>query len=68
MTRGSTIDARLITCENYSGSTRTISHGIANEIDSSQTVIVPQLQHMGLVERPDLFLDPLLKCLEPPND
>jgi (E)-2-((N-methylformamido)methylene)succinate hydrolase len=54
----------VVTCENDSGSTPAMSHGIAREILSSQTLIVPQLQHMGLVEQPELFVQPLVTFLK----
>jgi pimeloyl-ACP methyl ester carboxylesterase len=54
----------VITCENDSGSTPAMSHGIAAEIAGAQTIIVPRLQHMGLVEEPELFTGPLLEFLD----
>ena len=49
----------MITCENDSGSTPGMSHGIAAEIDGAEAIIVPKLKHMGLVEQPDLFIEPV---------
>lgn len=49
----------VMTCENDSGSTPQMSHGIAAEIAGSQTIIVPQLQHLGLMEDPRAFTDPI---------
>lgn len=49
----------VMTCEHDSGSTPAMSEKIGQEIWGSEVVIVPELQHMGLVERPDLFLPPL---------
>ena len=54
----------VMTCENDSGSTPDMSRGIASEIENSETVIVPQLKHMGLVERPELFIHPVMEFLE----
>jgi len=54
----------VITCENDSGSTPAMTHGIASEIESAVSVIVPHLQHMGLVEQPDLFIEPIKLFLE----
>jgi (E)-2-((N-methylformamido)methylene)succinate hydrolase len=54
----------VMTCENDSGSTPAMSHAIAAEIAGAQTIIVPGLQHMGLVERPALFTAPLLHFLD----
>ena len=53
----------VITCENDSGSTPAMSQAIASEIAGADVIIVPHLQHMGLVEQPGLFLKPLLKFL-----
>jgi (E)-2-((N-methylformamido)methylene)succinate hydrolase len=53
----------VMTCERDSGSTPAMAHAIASEIAGAQTVIVPRLQHLGLIERPDLFLAPILRLL-----
>jgi pimeloyl-ACP methyl ester carboxylesterase len=58
------IPTLVMTCENDSGSTPAMSHAITAEISGAQTIVVPRLQHMGLVERPDLFTEPLLKFLD----
>jgi pimeloyl-ACP methyl ester carboxylesterase len=54
----------IITCENDSGSTPAMSKAIASEINRSKVVIIPKLQHMGLVERPEFFTRPLLAFLK----
>lgn len=54
----------VITCENDSGSTPAMSHAIAADIEGAQTLIVPGLQHMGLLERPDLFTKPIASFLD----
>ena len=54
----------VLTCENDSGSTPAMSLAIASEIAGAETVIVPRLQHMGLVEQPELFIRPMLAFLE----
>lgn len=46
----------VMTAEHDSGSTPAMAHAIASEIDDADAVVVPNLQHMGLVERCDLFL------------
>ena len=56
--------ALVMTCENDSGSTPQMSHDIAAEIAGSQTIIVPHLQHLGLMEDPDAFTTPILTFLE----
>ncbi len=53
----------VMTCEHDSGSTPSMSHAIASEIEGAETAIVPGLQHLGLIERPDLFIQPILRFL-----
>ena len=40
-----------------------MSLAIASEIAGAQTKIIPELQHLGLIERPDLFIAPILSFL-----
>jgi len=49
----------VMTCENDTGSTPKMSHDIAAEIENSQTHIIPHLQHLGLIEYPELFINPI---------
>lgn len=51
--------ALVMTCENDSGSTPAMSRAIAAEMPAAEVVIVPGLQHLGLIERPELFAGPL---------
>lgn len=53
-----TLPTLVMTCENDTGSTPAMSHAIAGEIAGAETIIVPGLQHLGLLERPDLFTGP----------
>ncbi len=53
----------VITCEHDSGSTPAMSHAIGAEINGARVIIVPELQHMGLVEQPAAFTQPLLDFL-----
>ena len=53
----------VMTAEHDSGSTAAMSYAIAAEIAAAETVIVPGLQHMGLLEKPGLFINPLLEFL-----
>lgn len=53
----------VMTCENDSGSTPEMSLAIASEIAAAQTIIVPNLKHMGLMEQPELFIQPMLNFL-----
>lgn len=55
--------ALVMTCENDSGSTPEMSRAIAGEIAGAETVIVPRLQHLGIVEEPEAFVSPLLAFL-----
>ncbi|MEK9860121.1 MAG: alpha/beta fold hydrolase [Alphaproteobacteria bacterium] len=59
-----TVPSLVITCEHDSGSTPAMTEAIANEIAGAEHHIIPELQHMGLVERPDLFLPPMLNFLQ----
>lgn len=59
-----TLPTLVMTCENDSGSTPAMSHAIASEIPGSQTIIVPHLQHLGLMEQPSQFTTPLLRFLD----
>jgi pimeloyl-ACP methyl ester carboxylesterase len=54
------IPTLVMTCENDSGSTPDMSSTIAREIAGSETVIVPTLQHLGLLEEPALFTNAIL--------
>ena len=53
----------VMTCENDTGSTPAMSRGIGAEIDGAEVIIVPRLQHLGLLEEPQLFLNPILGFL-----
>lgn len=53
----------VITCENDSGSTPAMSEAIGSEIEGAEVIIIPRLQHMGLVEQPETFSKPLLEFL-----
>ena len=58
------ITTLVMTCEHDSGSTPAMSQSIAAEIDGAQVIIVPQLQHMGLVENPSFFINAMAEFLE----
>jgi len=53
----------VMTCENDSGSTPAMSAAIAAEIPGAEVIIVPRLQHLGLMEVPDAFTQPILQFL-----
>lgn len=50
----------VMTCENDSGSTPAMSHAIADEIAGAETIIIPELQHLGLMENPEAYTQPIL--------
>ena len=54
----------VMTCENDTGSTPAMSKKIADEILSSEIQIIPELQHLGLLEKPELFSRPIIKFLK----
>ena len=56
--------ALVMTCENDSGSTPSMAYGIASEISGAKAIVVPNLQHVGLMERPSEFLMPILSFLK----
>ncbi len=53
----------VMTCENDTGSTVRMSHDIAAEIEGSETIIIPKLQPLGLMEQPHAFTSPVLEFL-----
>lgn len=59
-----TVPSLVMTCAHDSGSTPAMSHAIASEIEGAETIIVPKLQHMGLVEAPMLFAEPVRNFLD----
>lgn len=58
------IPALVMTSQNDSGSTVAMTQEIAKEIPGALTHIVPQLQHLGLMEAPDSFTTPILTFLK----
>ena len=54
-----TLPMLVMTCEHDTGSTPEMSHAMAAETPGAETIIVPELQHLGLIEHPDLFATPL---------
>ena len=56
--------ALVMTCENDSGSTPQMARDIAAEIKGAALLIVPRLQHLGLLEEPALFTDPITEFLD----
>ncbi len=57
------VPALVLTCEHDSGSTPAMSRAIAAEIAGAEIHIVPRLQHLGLMEAPELFTGPVLDFL-----
>ncbi|MEM8876578.1 MAG: alpha/beta hydrolase [Pseudomonadota bacterium] len=56
--------ALVLTSENDTGSSRAMAEAIAAEITRCDTVVVPDLQHLGLIEKPELFSKPVLDFLD----
>ena len=56
--------ALVMTCGQDSGSTPSMARSIAGEIPGSETVIVPGLRHLGMLEKPSLFLGPMVTFLD----
>lgn len=54
----------VMTCENDSGSTPHMSYDIGAEIDGAEVSIIPKLQHLGLMEDPAAFTDPIVRFLK----
>ena len=54
----------VITCENDRGSTPGMAQDIASDIADANILVVPGLQHLGLLEQPARFLGPMLKFLQ----
>lgn len=58
------IPTMVMTCENDTGSTPEMSYAIGQEIAGSEVQIIPELQHLGLLEQPDLFTKPCIRFLQ----
>ncbi|WP_350334300.1 alpha/beta fold hydrolase [Coralliovum pocilloporae] len=58
------VPALVMTSAHDTGSTPAMSHAIAGEIARSEIIIVPDLQHLGLIEQPDLFSGPVADFLD----
>jgi pimeloyl-ACP methyl ester carboxylesterase len=54
----------VLTCENDTGSTPSMSRAIAEEIEGAELLVIPALQHLGLMEEPDAFTAPILSFLD----
>lgn len=53
----------VMTGDHDSGSTPDMARAIASEASSGEVVIVPGVRHLGLLEAPDRFADPLVHFL-----
>lgn len=49
------------------GSTQAMARGIASEIPGAETIVVPGLRHMGLIENPPVFIAPVSRFLDAVN-
>jgi pimeloyl-ACP methyl ester carboxylesterase len=59
-----TLPMLVMTCEHDSGSTPAMSHAIAAETQGAQSLVIPGLRHLGLIERPGLFAQPVRDFLD----
>ena len=59
-----TLPTLVMTAEHDSGSTPQMTHAIGSEIPGATAIVVPDLQHMGLVEDVDAFATPIIDFLE----
>ena len=59
-----TAPSLIVTCENDTGSTPAMSFAIAREIKNSRVVIIPRLQHLGLIEEPQAFTPLITEFIE----
>jgi len=53
----------VMTSENDSGSTPAMSVSIAGEINNAKLIVVPALQHLGLMENSEAFINPIMTFL-----
>ena len=51
----------VLTSQNDSGSTPDMTLAIASEIETAEISIVPDLQHLGLMEQPEVFTAPVIE-------
>lgn len=54
----------VVTSAHDSGSTPAMCHEIAAEIPGARSLIVPELRHLGLLEDPTAFTEPILRFLD----
>jgi len=59
-----TAPSLVMTCQHDSGSTPEMTRAIAAEIPGARAIVVPDLQHMGLIEAPERFTEPLVGFLD----
>ncbi|MDA3857275.1 MAG: alpha/beta hydrolase [Roseovarius sp.] len=53
----------VMTSQFDSGSTPAMAQTIAHEIAGAETIVVPGLKHLGLIERPEMFTAPIIAFL-----
>ena len=58
-----TVPSLVMTCQHDAGSTPAMSQAITAEIIGARLAIIPELQHLGLIERPELFTGLILPFL-----
>jgi 3-oxoadipate enol-lactonase len=58
------VPALVLTAEHDTGSPPAMTRAIAAEIAGAESLIVPHYQHLGLMEDPAAFTDPVIRFLE----
>jgi len=58
------VPSLVMTCEYDEGSNVAMSQAITAEIPDARLIIIPELQHLGLLEKPELFTAPILSFLD----
>jgi len=63
------VEALVMSCENDVGSTPEMAYAIADELEgpsgkNTPCLILPKLRHLGVMENPAAFTDPILEFLK----
>ena len=66
-TKNIKVPSLVMTCENDTGSTPEMSKKISEDIRGAQLEIIPNLQHLGLLEQPEKFTGPIRNFVDEVN-
>ena len=58
------LPALVMTCAGDSGSTPEMTRAMVAEIPGAESIIVPGLRHLGMIEDPKEFISPLMTFLD----